>query len=62
MLAHKKNKANVVLINLRRFTNLTPKIKTTLAKTVLIPILEYPPIPLSAVSLTVLAVRSRLVA
>ncbi len=47
-----KNKANALLTKLRRFTNLTPKIKTTLFKTLLIPILEYPPVPLSAASLT----------
>ncbi len=47
-----KNKANAVLTKLRRFTNLTPKIKATLVKTLLIPILEYPPIPICAASIT----------
>ncbi len=47
-----KNKANAVVTKLRRFTDLTQNIKTTLVKTLLIPILEYPPVPLSAVLLT----------
>lgn len=47
-----KNKGNATLSTLRRFTNLTPKLKTTLVKTQLIPILEYPPIPLCSVSKT----------
>ncbi len=47
-----KNKGNAVLTKLRRFTNLTPKLKATLVKTQLIPILEYPPIPITAVSNT----------
>ena len=47
-----KNKGNAVLTNLRKFKNLSPKIKTTLVKTLLLPILEYPPIPLCATSLT----------
>ncbi len=47
-----KNKGNTVLTNLRRFKSLSPKIKTTLIKTLLIPILEYPPIPICAASLT----------
>ncbi len=47
-----KNKANAILTKLRRFTNLTSKIKTTLVKTLLSPILEYPPVPLLVVSLT----------
>ena len=37
---------------LKRFNNLTPKLKTTLAKTLLIPVLEYPPVPLCAISKT----------
>ncbi len=44
-----KNKGNAVLTKLRRFTNLTSKLKATLVKTQLIPILEYPPIPITAV-------------
>ena len=47
-----KNKGNAVLTNLRRFQNLSPKLKSTLVKTLLIPILEYPPIPICYVSLT----------
>ena len=47
-----KNKGNAVLNKLRRFTNLTPKLKSLLVKTQLIPILEYPPIPLCAASKT----------
>ncbi len=49
--ANVKNKGNAVLTNLRRFRNLSTKVKTTLIKTLLIPILEYPPIPLCSVSL-----------
>ncbi len=37
---------------MKRFSNLTPKIKVTLVKTLLMPILEYPPIPLCSISLT----------
>ncbi len=47
-----RNKGNAVLTRLRKFRNLSPKIKTTLVKTLLIPILEYPPIPVCAISLT----------
>ena len=36
----------------QRFKNLTTKMKTTLIKTLLIPILEYPSIPICAASLT----------
>ncbi len=46
-----KNKGNAVLTKLK-FTNLTPKLKATLVKTQLIPILEYPPVPITAVSNT----------
>ncbi len=45
-----KNKGNGVLGNLRRFKNLTLEIKTILVKTLLIPVLEYPPIPLCSIS------------
>ncbi len=45
-----KNKGNRVLGNLRRFKNLIPKIKTILVKTLLIPVLEYLPIPLCSIS------------
>ena len=47
-----KNKGNGVLSALRRFGNLTPKLEATLVRTQLIPILDYPPIPLSSVSKT----------
>ncbi len=40
------------MTKLRRFTNLTPKLKATLVKTQLIPILEYPPVPITVVSNT----------
>ena len=44
------NKGNAVLSQLRRFSNLTPKIKTTLIKTLLIPILTYSSIPICMAS------------
>ena len=47
-----KNKGNAVIANLRRFVNLTPKLKLTLIKTLLLPIIEYPVIPLCTTSLT----------
>ncbi len=47
-----KNKGNAVIAKLRRFSNLTPKLKTTLVKTLLLPILEYPVIPLCTASKT----------
>ena len=47
-----KNKGTAVLTNLKRFRNLSPKVKATLVKTLLIPILEYPPVPICAASLT----------
>ena len=40
------NKGREILRQLRRFSNLTPKLKTTLVKTLLIPVLEYPAIPI----------------
>ena len=46
------NKAKGVFSQLRRFKNLTPKLKTTLIKTVLIPVLEYPTIPICMASET----------
>ncbi len=49
--ANIKNKGNAVLTNLRRFRNLSPKVKTTLVKTLLIPILEYSPIPICLATL-----------
>ncbi len=41
-----------ILAKLKRFDHLTPKIKATLVKTLLIPVLEYPPIPLCSLSKT----------
>lgn len=46
------NKGYGILSQLRRFSNLTPKIKTTLVKTLLIPVMTYPPIPLCMASPT----------
>ena len=47
------NKGKGVLTDLRRFGNLTPKVKTTLIKTLLIPVITYPSIP------TVMASKSQ---
>ena len=47
-----KNKANAVLTKLRRFSYLTPRLKTTLVKTLLLPIIEYPIIPLCTISVS----------
>ncbi len=46
-----KNKGQVVLAKLR-FINLTPKLKLTQIKTLLLPKIEYPVIPLCTISLT----------
>ena len=43
-------KGNGILSQLRRFSNLTPKIKTILIKTLLIPVMEYPSIPICMAS------------
>ncbi len=51
-VANIKNKGNAVMAKLRRFSNLTPKLKTTLVKTLLLPILEYPVIHLCISSKT----------
>ena len=45
-IIEKKNKGNNILTKLKRFTNLTPDIKATLIKTLLLPVLEYPSIPI----------------
>ena len=50
--ANVKTKANGVLLNLRRFVNLPPKLKLTLIKTLLLPVIEYPIIPLCLISVT----------
>ena len=47
-----KSKGNAVLMNLKRFKNLSPEIKSTLIKTLLIPVLECQAIPICAASLT----------
>ena len=41
-----------ILIQLKRFSKLTPSIKVTLVKTLLIPVLEYPPIPMCSATKT----------
>ena len=46
------NKGKATMAKLKRFENLTPNIKATLIKTLLIPVLEYPPIPLCSLSKT----------
>ncbi len=46
----KIQKENGILSKLKRFNNLTPKLKTTLVKTLLLPVIEYPPIPLCSIS------------
>ena len=46
------NKGKGILSQLRRFNNLTPKMKTTLVKTLLIPVMEYPSIPICMASKT----------
>ncbi len=46
------NKGNGILSQLRRFSNLTPKMKAILVKTLLIPVMEYPSIPICMASLT----------
>ena len=51
-VTEKIKKGNGILGRLKRFRNLTPKIKTTLIKTLLIPVIEYPPIPLCSVAKT----------
>ncbi len=45
-------KGNGILTQLRRFRNLTPKMKSILVKTLLVPVLEYPPIPICMASNT----------
>ncbi len=46
------NKGNAVLSQLERFSKITPKMKTILVKTPLIPVMEYPSIPICMASLT----------
>ncbi len=46
------NKGNGILSQLKRFSNFTSKMKTTLIKTLLIPVMEYPPIPICMASRT----------
>ena len=47
-----KNKGNAVLTNLKRFKNLSLQTKSTLIKTLLTPVLDYPTIRIYAASLT----------
>ncbi len=49
-VTEKINKSKDILSNLRRFSNLTPELKATLIKTLLIPVIEYPPVPLCSIS------------
>ncbi len=46
------HKGKYTLSQLWRFSNLTPEIKIILVKTLLIPVLEYPPIPLVCITKT----------
>ncbi len=46
------NKGNAILSQLRRFSKLTSKTKTTLVKTFFIPVMLYPPISVCMASLT----------
>ena len=46
----KIKKGKTVVSKLTRFRNLTPKLKTTLVKTLLIPVIEYPPVPTCSLS------------
>ncbi len=48
----KVKKGKAVITNLTRFRNLTTKLKTTLIKTLLLPVIEYPPVPLCTISKT----------
>ncbi len=47
-----RNNANAVMAKLRSFIKLTPKLKLIIVKSLLLPILEYPVIPLCTTSLT----------
>ncbi len=46
------NKGNGILSQIRRFSKLTPKRKTILVKALLIPVMEYPPVPICMASKT----------
>ncbi len=46
------NKGNGILSQLKRFSNLSPKIKTILVKTLLIPVMTCPSIPICTASQT----------
>ncbi len=45
-------KGKCVITNLSRFKNLTTQLKTTIIKTLLIPVIEYPPVPQCSISKT----------
>ncbi len=49
-ISRRIKKGNGILTQLRRFSSLSAKMKTTLIKTLLIPVMEYPPIPLCMAS------------
>lgn len=51
-ILEKVKNGNGILTKLRRFSKLTPHLKTTLVKTLLTPVLEYPPIPLCSATKT----------
>ncbi len=51
-VSDKIRKGKAIITNLTRFRNLTPKLKTTLVQTLLLPVIEYPPVPLCAISKT----------
>ena len=51
-IADRVNRGNSTLTNLKRFSKLPPPLKATLIKTLLIPIIEYPPIPICGASKT----------
>ncbi len=46
------NKGNGILLQLKRFSNLTPKMKTKFVKTLLIPVMEYLSLPICMASKT----------
>ena len=49
-ITHNRNKASRQLQKLKRFTQLPARIKLRLYKSLILPILEYPPVPLHAAS------------
>ncbi len=51
-IARTINKGKAILSQLKRLNRLTPKMKRTLIKTLLIQVLEFPSIPICLASLT----------